>query len=439
MFSLITVRLPWLSCLLSSTVLGATLLVPEDHATIQAAIDAAQPGDEIWVAAGTYRPSSAGQSDARQATFHLVPGISVLGGFDGVGTLRDQRDPVANPTILSGDLAGDDTGPLDDPSSGENAYHVVTARNVEDVVLDGLVIRAGRNGTIELNRTSDSPFYMATGQGAGMYSMNSGVTIRNCVFTANRVLGYGGGVYNEDSRVRLENCTFYNNEVAAYEHEITTGGGGMANVDSIVTLVNCVFVRNSGAHSGGGLYNWRSNVFLVNCTLMGNSGGGIFNKGGPLTVTNSILWTDEETGLSETAQIRSTSYESTDISVSFSCIQGGWSAGGTGNLSQDPLFVDSTAGDLHLAAQSPCIDAGSNAAPDLPATDRDGRARIVNATVDMGAYEWSPPDDANSKPGSDANPICSFWPLCGFGAAQGLVLTLAALPLLGYRSRRLPF
>src|SRR5262249_37086778 len=62
-------------------------------------------------------------------------------------------------------------------------------------------------------------------------------------------------------------------------------------------------------------------------------------------------------------------------------------ASGAGNISGNPLFVNSS-GDFHLQSLSPCIDAGTNFAGMSPA-DLDGFPRIQGARVDMGAYEFA--------------------------------------------------
>lgn len=64
--------------------------------------------------------------------------------------------------------------------------------------------------------------------------------------------------------------------------------------------------------------------------------------------------------------------------------------GGTGNTTSVPLFANLAAGDLHLQSNSPCINTGNNAyAP--AGGDLDGNPRIVQAVVDIGAYEFQQP------------------------------------------------
>jgi len=55
-------------------------------------------------------------------------------------------------------------------------------------------------------------------------------------------------------------------------------------------------------------------------------------------------------------------------------------------ITNTPLFLDAAIGDYRLQSGSPCIDAGTNEV--VATTDLDGNARIVNGTVDMGAYEY---------------------------------------------------
>src|SRR5690349_17402628 len=110
---------------------------------LQHAIDIAQAGDVICVAAGTYLPTHRHDGDSlRHSTFYISSDITLLGGFSGEpgteGTLVG-RDPVAHATILSGDLGlpGD---------TSDNAFHVVFIDHVSDTMhLDGFIIADGNN------------------------------------------------------------------------------------------------------------------------------------------------------------------------------------------------------------------------------------------------------------------------------------------------------
>ena len=111
---------------------------------------------EIWVAAGTYRPDPAGLADAREANFQLVNSVAIYGGLAGTENPAtfdlSSRDFVANETILSGDLNGDDQQGLDPcdllnhASRTDNCYHVfyhASGVNLNSsAILDGFTITA---------------------------------------------------------------------------------------------------------------------------------------------------------------------------------------------------------------------------------------------------------------------------------------------------------
>ena len=79
---------------------------------LQSALAVAETGDEIWVAAGTYRPDfnvATGQhAGDRDATFRLKSGVALYGGFVGTESDLNQRTPTLSESILSGDLNRDD-------------------------------------------------------------------------------------------------------------------------------------------------------------------------------------------------------------------------------------------------------------------------------------------------------------------------------------------
>ncbi|MGB2984458.1 MAG: right-handed parallel beta-helix repeat-containing protein, partial [Phycisphaerae bacterium] len=227
--------------------------------------------NEIWVAAGTYTPAPPGGD--REATFRLINGVGLYGGFAGWETSRDQRDWTLNETTLSGDLNGDDialTDPTnlpDEATRAENSYHVVAAWGTDaTAVLDGFTITGG-------NADGLSP---EERNGGGMYNYNGSPTVTNCTFSGNSARWGGGGMDNGYySSPTLTNCTFSGNSAL--------GGGGMCGT---ATLENCTFSGNSATY-GGGMYNWgASSPMVTNCTFSGNSavcGGGMYTQTATLT------------------------------------------------------------------------------------------------------------------------------------------------------------
>ena len=80
------------------------------YTDLQSALAAATSGKQIWVAAGTYKPSVPA---GRAATFRMIDGVAMYGGFAGYESSLSQRNWQANVTILSGDINGNDSDAID--------------------------------------------------------------------------------------------------------------------------------------------------------------------------------------------------------------------------------------------------------------------------------------------------------------------------------------
>jgi hypothetical protein len=288
---------------------------------VQDALAAARSGDEIRVAKGIYKPDQhfvRGRSPRvlasgdRTATFQLINGVTIKGGYAGFGEPdSDARDVNLYETILSGDLNGDDvdvSDPYDlvtEPTRTENSYHVVAGSGTDETaVLDGLFITAGNaNG----NQPHD--------KGGGMFNDPGSPTVTNCTFTENSARIIGGGMLNDvGSSTVVTNCTFtgnlalfdgggmfnFSNGIPTVENCTFSGnsaklGGGMYNdVESNTTVTNCTFSNNWAESQGGGMYNdVKSNITVTNCTFSDNwaesQGGGMYNLSNHPTLTNCIF------------------------------------------------------------------------------------------------------------------------------------------------------
>jgi hypothetical protein len=348
---------------------------------LQSALTAAKSGDQVWVAQGTYKPTT---TTDRTISFVLKDGVGVYGGFAGTETALWQRNWGSRVTILSGDIGK----PAD---NSDNSYHVVTAgfgtpQLSSAAVLDGFTITGGNaNGTGTFQ-----------GNGAGLFNNHGALTVSNLTFTGNTAAS-GGGMDNEFSSSTLTNVVFSGNTA-------TYAGGGLYDSNSTPTLTNVLFTGNHATWYGGGLENdFSSSPTLRNVTFSANTssfaGGAMYGFQSSPTLTNCILWGDAATrGAGEFGGAQGTT-----TTISFSDVGGG--AGGTGNINADPLFVDAAHGDLHLQTGSPAIDAGTNTG--APAFDLEGHPRPLDgngtgsAIADMGAFEAkaSPTFSALLSPG----------------------------------------
>jgi len=249
-------------------------------------------------------------------------------------------------------------------TSGVSVYDALTVRSVNGprvTIIDGgsqvrciyLTNGATLSGFTLTNGTASD--YAAIGGGA---LCESSAVLSNCVLSGNSAVD-GGGSYSGV----FYNCTFSGNNAAG-------GGGGI----KVGVLYGCLVVGNSAQKSGGGAYI----SSLYNCAVVGNSPDGVegYNSNHipePSYAYNCIIYFNSNRDV-------------VVCELDHSCIGSGEDPG-TSSFTNNPFFIDTAIGDYRLQSGSPCIDAGANEWV-TNSTDLDGNPRIVNGTVDMGAYEY---------------------------------------------------
>ncbi|MGK4568898.1 hypothetical protein [Flavobacterium sp. 3HN19-14] len=229
------------------------------YTTIELAFTNSIVGDQIWVAAGVYKPAGT----SRSTTYNIPNGVGVYGSFAGTETLLSQRN-LANgaTTTLNGDIntVGTQT---------DNCYSVVKFTNSSNLtVFDGFKIVNGYNNS----STSGGAIYNSGGQ----------PTIRNCEMIAN--YAFGGGAFGnstDDAAVTtLINCKITNNSAL--------DGGGIYNNHGTLKIINCDISSNTASY-GGGISVQFDTVLIDRTILSGNSAS---NRGGAIYLDNQECHTE---------------------------------------------------------------------------------------------------------------------------------------------------
>ena len=301
--------------LLSRPASAATLGVPSQYATVQAAVNAAQNGDTVLIADGTY--TGPGNVDI---------------DFGGKNLTVTSQNGAAT-TII--DCQG---------SSSANHRGFYLHSGEANAVISGLTIENGYEG----------PNGSGRGDGGGILASSAGLMIQNCILENNTAIS-GGGLY------------------AGYAYNTPSAPFAVTNC---AIIGNTAQYGGSGIY--GGNFNGTS-FAVTNCTLTGNGTGpdssAVENASypsavGAIALVNDVLYGDAG------AEIANEGNGSANATATYSDIQGGY-AGASNIVNADPQFAGGPA-NLHLKTSSPCLGAGTLPAHPLKhLTDEHGPAPPV--------------------------------------------------------------
>jgi predicted outer membrane repeat protein len=138
-------------------------------------------------------------------------------------------------------------------------------------------------------------------------------------------------------------------------------GGAMLIENSAPTIKNCVFANNDGDHQGGAVSCFSSQPTFINCTFFGNTakyGGGLYINYGSVQLENCIIAFSSQ-GSAVFCSRGAVGLYCCDL---YGNSGGDWSdcaqnqLAYNGNISENPLFCDTSAGNYNIQSLSPCSD-----------------------------------------------------------------------------------
>ncbi|MBI1267521.1 MAG: hypothetical protein GC193_08840 [Cryomorphaceae bacterium] len=299
--------------------------------TLTSALAIAQDGDEIWMAEGTYLPTTG--TDVNIA-FVLNTSTSIYGGFAGTETSRSQRMPHVNEVVLSGNI-------------GNQAVNTDNSKIVLDIagsqlVIDGVTVEGAYN---------DPAVLVTTGGALYAHSASGAITIRRCIFRNNTAYRSPAVMQASQTELVVEGCLMNNN----------TGGIGiiMAGIFGSNTYINCTIANNDVLNAGAVLYSFGAASLVVqNCVVSDNGLTPPLSTSMTVSALNSLI-----------------KNQVSDPDFTF-----------TNCVDAPAMFSDPASANFQLEAGSPAIDLGDNTFSSM-VLDLGGNERILYGTIDAGAFE----------------------------------------------------
>ncbi len=296
-----------------STIIFAqtTIRVPDDYATIQAALNIANEGDTVFVVAGTYIENIIWPETNGIKLIGQDSSNTIIHGGNIKRTVFIGSSIIDSSTIFQGFKI---TGAKGDGLCIYNCSPQLNLLRIEKNASNsnggGLYIK--NSNPIMTNITINSN---TSEQGAGIYLENSNPIMMNMKIYSNVAKYYGGGLYMKDSNPTMTNIAIYSNKAtlsaggiylrdsdpiiensAIYSNISSTDAGGVSLFFSNPTITNVTIHSNETSSNGGGIYLMHSKPTITDVTIYlnkaGLNGGGIYYEHSGSTLSNTSVYSN---------------------------------------------------------------------------------------------------------------------------------------------------
>lgn len=266
------------------------------YTNLNDALLAATAGSSVWIAEGTYTTPDS-------VSFFIDKELTVLGGFFGTETSASAANPALYPTILSGDVAGNDVaGTYDSTAYADNnrVLFIVDTNEVSmfTVTLDGLTFA---NGGIAGDIPTDGSLFDFAGGGILCLAKlnasrlnfvgnraNFGSAVAFVLNTANESvldsITVSGNFSSTNRQIYLnsvDNAIVKNSTFIGDGATVQQSGFIQAAFTNGFIVENCDFSDMTSAFSGAGVRSDNSDDLTIrNCTfdnMVASTGGAIYH------------------------------------------------------------------------------------------------------------------------------------------------------------------
>lgn len=234
------------------------------YASVQAAVDAAQPGDVIKVAEGTYTgvhhlPSLDTATFTATQIVAITKSITIRGGYS--GTDWNLPDPEAHPTILD--------------AGGQGRVMVIVGNGITPII-EGLRLTGGDAAGLA------GDIYWGYDVGGGVYAYRAAPKLKNNWVFSNTAQD-GGGLFLHEDIIYEDSAYLESNQVLS--NSASLRGGGLYLAGGRLTVTACRIADNKSA-GGGGLFLAGGSPTLIGNVIADNEVEGTYSHGGGLHLHN---------------------------------------------------------------------------------------------------------------------------------------------------------